>query len=105
MRYDEIDGWILNSKANKYEQEHNIETVSVSTIKEFKDIAFKKALKSDDTYTLFVCIKTNRNTDNWIYIAPTEMQVEKLSDTLKKLYVKIDKTNTNIKTTMVHEEM
>lgn len=107
MNYDEIDGWILNSKANRYEQEHNIETISISTLMKFKDIAFKKALKSDDTHTLFVCIKTNRNKDNWIYIAPTESQVKKLSNVLEKMYKKIDENNMHInkKKEMVYEQM
>ena len=96
MKYNEIDEWILNSKTNRYEQEHNIETISISTLIQFKDIAFKKALKSDDSHTLFICIKTNRVKDNWIYIAPTETQVKKLSNVLEKLYDEIDENNKNI---------
>lgn len=97
MKLNEIDSHILNSKTNSYEIQNNIFTKQVITLLEEKDICFKKVLKSDNTHTLIVCIKTNRSNDNWIYFAPTESQVNILSKFILGSYLNIDMENKSYK--------
>ena len=94
MRYEEIDKHILESKSNKFEQEHGIKTIKVLTKGKYEDdLVYKVALKSDNTLTFFVCIKTNREYNNWIYLALKENQIKTLNSTLKSLYDRVDKYN------------
>lgn len=96
MKYEEIDMHILSSKSNAYEQAHGIKTIKILTKGNPEDeIVYKIGVKSDESCTLFVCFKTNRKFDNWLYLALTEKQIKILDKSLKIQYDGIDEYNRN----------